>query len=88
MSPPAWGGGKSGGGLLPDLRHLVRFQFAHAPQPLLQRFAHHQLHHEVRQLGHRVFIDLVDGDEVVVGDGGSGTRFAAEPLAGHLIISQ
>jgi len=46
------------------------------------------LHHEIRQPRDHVLIDLVNGDEVVVGDGGGSAGLAAEALAGHFVVRQ
>ena len=51
-----------------------------AVEPLLQRCAGDVLHHQV---GHGAgVLDGVDGDDVVVADGGGGPGLADEPLAG------
>ena len=86
--PAGVGGREPGRGLLPDLRYVFRGKFTHALQPLFQRFADHELHHEVRQLRNRVFNHLMHGDEVVVRHGGGGPRLAAEPLVGHLVVRE
>ena len=53
---------------------------ARAVELLLQRLAGDVLHHQV---GHRLaFLDGVDGDDVVVADGGGRPGLAQEPLAG------
>src|SRR5439155_155958 len=81
-------GGEAGRGLLTEPCHLQRRQLADPLQALLQRLADHQLHHEVRQVRGGFFIDLVYGDEVIVGDGGGGAGFAAEAAAGDLVVGQ
>jgi hypothetical protein len=55
---------------------------------LFERFAIDQLHHQVRQAGRFILIDLVNGDEVVVSYGGSGASLAAKSLACDFIIRQ
>ena len=57
-------------------------------EPLFQRFALDELHDEVRQAGRLVLIHLVNGDEVIVGDGGGRAGLAAEPLPRDLVIRQ
>ena len=50
---------------------------------VLQRDAVDELHHEVRRL--RVLLDGVDGDDVLIVDGGGGPGLADEALAGRAV---
>ena len=86
--PAGVGGREPGGGLLPELRHIHGRELAHALQPLFQRFAHHQLHHEIRQARRVIFIHLINGDEVIVRDRCGSAGLAAEPLPRHVVIRQ
>ena len=86
--PAGVGRGQPGGGLHPEPRDLHRRELADPLQPLFERLAVDELHDEVRQPGRLVLVDLVDGDEVVVRDGGGGAGLAAEPLPGDLVVRQ
>ena len=74
------GGGQPLGDLPADPQHLGDARLAALLQPLVQRHALEELH---RQEGDAVvLIDLEDGDDVVVVDGGHGLGLAQEALAG------
>ena len=68
------------GGLGADPEDLPDFHRPRCVELLLERTPGDVLHHEIRQPTE--LIDGVDGDDVLVGDGGDGPRLAFEPASG------
>ena len=73
------GRGQPLGDLPADAQHLGHFERAAAVEFLLERLAGDELH---RQVGERLFADLVDLHHVLVPNCGGRPGFAQEPLAG------
>ncbi len=74
------GRGQPLGDLPADPQHLRHVERADPVEPLLQRLAGDELHHQVRQ---RLFADLVDLHDVLVPHLRGGAGLAQEPLAGR-----
>src|SRR5207244_9959020 len=80
------GGGEAGGRLQAYAADLAQGQCAVAVEAILQRPAGNVLHDDA---GEAVgVLDGVDGDDVVVGDGGGGAGLAQEALAGGAVVGQ
>ena len=73
------GGGQPLGDLPADLQDLRRLQRACPIEPLLERFAGDELHHQVRQ---RLLLDRVHLDDVLVPNLGRRPGLAQKPFAG------
>ena len=74
------GGGQPLGDLPADPQHLRHVERAGPVEPLLERLAGDELHHQVRQ---RLLADLVHLHHVLVPDLGRRPGLAQEPLAGR-----
>lgn len=79
------GSGQAGGDLPANAKNLQRGQGTILIDLLLQRLAADVLHDQV---GSRLFIDGVDGDDVLVPDGGGGAGFTEEALPGRPLRHQ
>ncbi len=86
MSPWGVGGGQPLRDLPADPQHPGERQRGAPAQPLLQALALEELHGEVGDV--LVLADLVDGDDVVVLEGGAGPGLAEEALAGHRVAGE
>ena len=73
-------------GLHADPHDLAQRQLLLARQPLFERFAGDQLHHQVRQAVVARLFDLMHGDDILVRDRRRGPRLAAESLPGHFVV--
>ena len=71
--------GQAGGDLLADAQHVQQLQRPGRVELLLQGSPGDVLHD---QIGDRLVLDGVDGDDVLVADGRGRPRLAQEPLAG------
>jgi hypothetical protein len=63
-------------------------ELANSFQPLFQRLTHHQLHDQIGKARILIFIDLVNGNKVVVGDRGGSAGFPTESLACNFVVRQ
>ncbi len=75
--------GQALGRLPRDPHRRRRRQLRLTPEPICQRFALKQRHHEERHAA--VLADLVDGDDMIVLDGGGRPRLAQESASAQLM---